>query len=265
MPNQNSLVDHPVANVSQFGELVSLHLRRNLSKSRFLLKLGRFMMFATPISLVLGIVWLVAGLTAPGIMLLVFGGLTMLPTVFFTLLYTLSETLPCLAIYEKGLAFHSNKEHKEFTWTDATRIYIYSWKFTNSQSTTTTYRIAHRSGEVFTIDDRLENFEKAAAKIKEQIHSFMGPWQRELESQGKPVIFDDIIVEARGISIEGKLYLWTSIASSELRNGFWVLMLKPASDGNRVAKEIRCIPNLDLLLPLVDRMIVRNRADKVAG
>ena len=176
--------------------------------------------------------------------MILIGVLLLFPTMFLTFLFTLSEELPCLAIYENGMAFQNTKGLRTIEWNAINGVAINSWKYTNSTNTFTSYRIVGPPGDTITIGEQTVQYEAAVTAVQTRLEPILTARIEACKRTGQPVAFGAVTLDPSGIRIGTLSCPWHVATRHELDRGHWILTYRSVSGGNATLPvPISQIPN----------------------
>jgi hypothetical protein len=215
------------------GKLIDVHMRKSFSKTKKLLKFGRIIIFLVPSMILAGIALLILGQAfSLGMFLLFTGALLLIPTLLFTFVFTLSEDLASLAIYEQGFVHQNEKKRHEVRWDEISGIAISAVRYGESKHGVYNYFISDQNGNRHMVTESMERYQEAIQRIEEYFHPILKNRivnaRKNLQNFG----FGFVSLGEDGIQYGTFMCPWSAVVSQNLKQGFWIMTYKTTSGQN---------------------------------
>jgi hypothetical protein len=167
--------------------------------------------------------------------------------------YALLTWSKAVALYEEGIAFRSMSGIRSWAWGDVAALYVAVAREAGLfPRTRHHYALEHTSGQRASFDDRLEHVTELGSLLGHQIVARHYPGAAGRFNAGEPASFGPIRIDQRGIQLREKSAQWGGIEFISVRRGTFQIHAK---DGTVSGLPVASIPNLDVLLLLLDHII----------
>lgn len=168
------------------------------------------------------------------------------------LIYAVVAWRKAVAVYEEGIALRSLRALRAWSWADVTALYMaMTHEVGIFPRTSHRYTIEHISGERASFDDWLENVGQLGALVSRQLVERRYPPAAARFNAGEPVNFGHLSLDQNEIRLKGRSVAWDQVESVTVRRGYFEIQGK---DGKRSGLDVAAIPNLDVLLLLLDHV-----------
>jgi hypothetical protein len=164
-------------------------------------------------------------------------------------------------IYQGGLAVRDRKGLHAWHWEEfASLTAAVTRHYTNGIYTGTThqYTLVKKDGEKLLLNDTFAQVEELVQQIQQNVMPLLYKVYAEQYNSGQVCVFGPVrISKAGGIQINKKEYPWDQVAQVAIERG--VLSVKKKDGGwfSGTNANASTIPNLEVLLLLVDQVMVR--------
>jgi uncharacterized protein DUF6585 len=168
------------------------------------------------------------------------------------LLYALVTWREAVALFQGGIAFRTLTKLRAWPWDHVTALYV---AVTREQGFTSRirhrYTVEHLSGERASFNDRLEAVTELGALLGHQMVDQYYPGTAARFNDGQTANFGQLSIDQKEIQCRGRSVEWEGVESISVRRGYLEVQNK---DGTRSGLTVSTIPNLDVLLLLLDHL-----------
>jgi hypothetical protein len=189
---------------------------------------------------------------------LIFGALALLIGVGMAA-WSLFHWRHALGLYEHGFAYHNQSELMSVRWSEVASFYMsITRNYTNGVYTGTThiYTVHLMDGRKLVFGDVFENVEALGNGLQEMLFPVQYRRASEQFNAGQTVTFDKISLhKTEGLTIDNKKYPWHEIENISLNQGMLQVAKKGGGWFSGASKMVASIPNLQVLLTLVDEAL----------
>jgi hypothetical protein len=157
-----------------------------------------------------------------------------------------------VALYEGGIASRSLRGIRAWAWGDLVALYVaVTFEAGLFPRTLHRYTIERTSGERASFDDSLEQVTELGALLGHHIVEWHYPGAAERFNAGEPVSFGEVRIDQDSILLRGAAVQWAAVEFVSVRRGYFQIH---ARDGTVRGLPVAAIPNLDVLLLLLDHI-----------
>jgi hypothetical protein len=164
-----------------------------------------------------------------------------------------------LVIYQNGIAYRVRKRIRAWQWDEIDSITIAVTKNYFSGIYTGTshfYTLNHKDGEKIILNDTIENIEELGAHINKNVFPVIYKRKAEIYNRGQLCDFGPVrISKSDGIQIKRKKYPWDMVENISIRKGILSIKKKDGGWFSGISVPASTIPNLEVLLSMVDQII----------
>jgi Family of unknown function (DUF6585) len=159
-----------------------------------------------------------------------------------------------LAIYRDGLAYRtSGQQVHSLPWeqlaTITSDLTYFPANASSEGHTEHKYTLTTANGDVFILDDRLQNVGDEAAAIKQALFALLRPPALARYQAGQALAFGPLTAQKQtGLQLDGKHYPWDAIQEIVLHNGHLRVKL---GGGKKHDTRVSVIPNVELLCQII--------------
>lgn len=159
--------------------------------------------------------------------------------------------------YEGGFAYTDRKGLQIWRWEDVVSMTSAIIRhYTNGIYTSTThvYTLFNRQNQRLVLSDSISKVEELAKNIDESIFSFLYGRAADQYNAGQAVAFGPVTIGKGGIAIGKKTYPWTDVKEVSIHHGVLKVSRKEGVWFSGASAPASTIPNLRVLLSLIDQV-----------
>ncbi len=163
------------------------------------------------------------------------------------------------ALYRDGFAYVDRKGVKSWNFEQVTGMTAAVTKhYRNGIYTGTThvYTLWNKAGDRMNINDAIQGVEELASGIRKGIYPHLYQAAANAYNAGKPVQFGAVTIsKANGLQMKKKAYPWNEVKEVKIQKGILKVAKKGGGwfSGTNIA--VSTIPNLDVLLSMIDQIV----------
>ncbi len=166
-----------------------------------------------------------------------------------------------VVVYTHGLALRDRKGVRFWRWEQIEALYRSVVKrYVNGIYTGTThiYTIGLGQSGRERFDDRYQNVEKLGDVLQGRTFGHLYAHAAEAYNAGRKVQFGRVTLDKGGITVGKKTYPWESVEGVFVRQGVLRVMKKSGGWFSGASVAVNTIPNLTVLLSLIDQIVGLN-------
>ena len=163
------------------------------------------------------------------------------------------------ALYRNGFAYRDRKGMKAWRLEDVAGLTADVTKhYRNGIYTGTThvYTLWNRQGEKMTLNDTIQDVEELATQIREGVYPHIYGAAAQSYNAGRAVKFGPVTIsKENGIEIKNKSYPWDEVKEVRVEKGYLKVAQKDGGWFSGASTPVSVIPNLDVLLSMIDQIV----------
>jgi hypothetical protein len=166
-------------------------------------------------------------------------------------------------VYERGLAFYGWRGWREWRWEEIEAIQLkvtrHYYQNIIPLGTTRHYTVTDRSGKALPLDHAVTDFQELMDTIERTVNRLLFERMLEAYNAGQSVHFGPIQISRDGLVCRRKSYAWAEIEAVTVADGRITISRKNGGFFSGARVDAAKVPNLAVLLRLLDRIKTKQR------
>jgi hypothetical protein len=163
-----------------------------------------------------------------------------------------------VALYERGFVARDRKGFQTWRWEDVTRLYAAVTRhYANGIYTGTShvYTLVDAQGKRLVLNDSYARVEELGKLIDQKTLPILYERASGQYNAGHNLPFDRVTISKSGIQVGKKAYPWGEIEQVSVRRGILRVAKKDGSWFSGASAPVSAIPNLRVLLSMIDQIV----------